>query len=760
MDPEQPASGNATKFPIVGIGASAGGLEALEALTKRLSRDGMAFVVLQHLAPGHESALTDILARGAKLPVVTVKDGMRVEVNRLFVAPPNFDMAVHQGILRLTAPPAHRRGPRLSIDALLRSLAADQGSRAIGVILSGAGADGTLGLKAIKDEGGITFVQEPSTASQPSMPQSALDAGYADFCLSPGEIADELMGLSSHPYVSAPRALKAFDDEVLAELFALLSGAFGVDFTAYKLTTLERRVQRRMALHKLDRLQDYVKYVQVNIAELNLLYSDLLIGVSGFFRDKQPFESLKTLVFPRLFEQRSPDVPIRVWVAGCSTGEEAFSIGIGLVEYLGERAASQRIQIFATDVDEDSLVLARQATYPQNIEVDVSPERLKRFFVRADKGYRISRPIRDMVVFARHNLGKDAPFSRMDLLSCRNVLIYMQPALQKKALRLFHYALKAEGFLLLGTSESVGDCSDIFSLVDRRAKIYTPKNIDTSAGFDISFIKRTDSEDPKTRSAEYRPAVSVLQLADRKVIEQYGPPGVVVNEKFDILQYRGKTGRFFEPTPGIATTNLIKLVRPELLHELRPALHKAYSDNVRIVSGPIQFFHDREIITVRLDVTPLPDAGGTGRTLLVMFSGQPSDVVPVGPAPTETPPVDLHVQNLERELAATKDYLQTTIEALEATNRRAPELERRASELQRGDAKHQRGARDVEGGIAIDQRGACHAQRGAAEPLGAAQCEQRRPAESSPQRRLGYRHRKPRAPDSGFSRSLRRGCSI
>ena len=455
------------KFPIVGIGASAGGLEALEALTKRLTADGMSFVILQHLAPGHESALTSILARGTAMKVVTIRDGMPLDVDHIYVVPPSVDVALHQGILRLTAPAAKHRGPRLSIDAFFRSLAADQGARAIGVILSGAGTDGTLGLKAINEAGGITFVQEPSTAGQPSMPQSAVDAGCADFCLSPGEIADELMRLSKHPYVAAARQPKVFDDGVRNDLFILLRSAFGVDFGAYKQPTLERRIQRRMALHKLDHLADYVKYVHSNAAELNVLYSDLLIGVTGFFRDQEPFEALKALVFPRLLENRNPDVPIRIWVAGCATGEEAYSLAICLLEFLGERAPNYRIQLFATDIEEKSLTRARLAVYPQNIALDVSPERLQRFFTYSDKGYQVHRAVRDMVVFARHNLTRDPPFSRIDLVSCRNVLIYLQPQLQKKVLRYFHYSLNPNGFLFLGTSETVGDGSDLFSLVDR-----------------------------------------------------------------------------------------------------------------------------------------------------------------------------------------------------------------------------------------------------------------------------------------------------
>ncbi|MCZ7687642.1 MAG: hypothetical protein M5U28_56445 [Sandaracinaceae bacterium] len=474
--PAQPADDEARPahpFPVVGIGASAGGLEALERLTTRLAPSGMAFVVLQHLAPGHESVLTDILARGSTLKVVTIENGMKVEPNTIFVAPPNVELALYEGALRVSQP-AEKRFPRHSIDAFFRSIASEARASAVGVILSGSGSDGTLGLKAIKEEGGITFVQDPSTAGQPSMPQSALDAGYADFCLSPAEIGEELARLGTHPYV-ARAAPRPFDEESRVKLMLLLRSAFGIDFGSYKRTTVDRRIQRRLAVHKLERLEDYLTLVATQPRELSVLCSELLIGVTRFFRDAEPFEALKTEALPQLLEDRPSVAPLRVWVAGCSTGEEAYSIAICLVEHLTAASMHHRIQIFATDVDEQALVVARQGLYPQSIELDVSPERLRLFFTRTDKGYQVKRSVRDLVVFARHNLGKDPPFSRLDLLSCRNVLIYMQPALQRKVLRVFHYALQPSGFLLLGSSESVGEDSDLFALVDRKMRLYQRK---------------------------------------------------------------------------------------------------------------------------------------------------------------------------------------------------------------------------------------------------------------------------------------------
>jgi two-component system CheB/CheR fusion protein len=667
----------APEFPVVGVGASAGGLEALEALVRPLAVEGMAFIVLQHLAPGHESALTEILARATAMKVVTVADGMRIQKGILYVTPPAAGLAVNDGVLLLQPSATDVRGARLTIDAFFRSLAADRGAAAIGVVLSGAGSDGTLGLKAIKEEGGITFAQEPTTASHPSMPQSALDAGYADFCLSPSEIAGELVRLSQHPYVASTRVTKRFDETTRGRLFVLLRGAFGVDFSAYKQSTVERRIERRMALHKLEELDDYLKYVQANVGELNSLYSDLLIGVTSFFRDGEPFDLVKSVVFPTLFEGRERNRPFRVWVAGCATGEEAYSIAICLLEFLGERAAEFKLQVFATDIDDHTLARARHGLYPFNIDLDVAPERLERFFVRTERGYQVSRTVRDMVVFARHNLGKDPPFSRLDLVTCRNVLIYMQPRLQRRVLRVFHYALNPDSYLLLGRSESVGDAADLFSLVDHKVRLYLKKSaalapLDFAAAPHVEEQPREESPGPARRHG-----ASPLQLADRMVIEKYGPPGVLLDENLDVVQFRGRTGRYVEPTPGVATLNILKLARPELLAAMRDILRKALATGAPVTSDPVTLWDGAQASTVRMDASVLPN--GSGRFVLLLFMEQaPPPPAEQAPGVSEVPS-DPRVSELERELAAAKEYLQTTIEELETTNE---ELQSANEELQ------------------------------------------------------------------------------
>ncbi len=463
------------RFPVVGIGASAGGLEAIEGLTHRLvSAEEMAFVIVQHLAPSQVSMLADIIRRGARLPVVTAEDGMRIESGTIYVAPPDAEVSLHQGRFVLTARTG-LRAPLRTIDAFFESLSRACGPLAIGVVLSGAGRDGTAGLHAIQEAGGTTFAQDPNTASQASMPRSALESGCVDFSLTASEIGEELVRLSGRGYVSRARPTKVLA-AAMVKIFALLKSAFGVDFALYKPSTVDRRIHHQMALRKVEDLKDYLTLLTTDLDALRALYDDLFIGVTRFFRDIEPYDALTRLVFPRILENRSPEVPVRLWVAGCATGEEAYSIAFVLLESLGDRAFHHPLQIFATDVDEDALVRARQATYPHAIEKDVSPERLARFFSRSDEGFVVAREVRDLILFARHDLAKDPPFSRLDLVACRNVFIYLKAELQRRVLRIFHYALNPGGFLLLGTSESIGEQANLFSLLDPSAKLYARKH--------------------------------------------------------------------------------------------------------------------------------------------------------------------------------------------------------------------------------------------------------------------------------------------
>ncbi|HXV62322.1 MAG TPA: chemotaxis protein CheB [Vicinamibacteria bacterium] len=671
-------------FFIVGVGASAGGLEALGDLFASIHFDGMAFVIVQHLAPHHESLLAELLSRSSKISVTTAADEVRVEPNHAYVIPPNTDLGIMHGVVHLIeARSGH--GPRQPIDFFFRSLAEDQGSSSIGIILSGTGTDGTLGLKAIKAAGGLTFVQEPSSAKYDGMPRSALASGHADYCLAPREIAEELTRISRHPALALlpkPPTPAPAVQEQLGKLFFLVRSEFGNDLTSYKLSTLERRIERRMTMHKIATLRDYLKFVQSSPQELAALYKDMLITVTNFFRDHEPFEALKDRVFPRLIEERGPNAPIRVWVPACATGEEAYSIAICLLEFLEKKGSDPRVQIFGTDIDVDSIQHARRGVYPQNIALDVSADRLNRFFVKKDNDYQVSRRVRDTVVFSNQNILKDAPFSRLDLVSCRNLLIYLQPSAQRKVLRTLHYSLNPIGFLLLGTSESVGDSPDLFSLVDRRTKLYARKPFASSGALDIAFGMPA-TPDVAQPAAATRPIVNLQTLSDRKVLELYGPPGVIVNEHLEILHFRGHTGAYLDPMPGAASFNVLRLARPELHMELKRAINRGLSEQVRVTTE-VTFHHDGKASAVALDVVPIQEPETKTRCLLVMFHElTPPKEVPVvavdGDVAPSLAPLAHRIQELERELALTKEYLQDTIEEKESTNE---ELKSANEELQ------------------------------------------------------------------------------
>jgi two-component system, chemotaxis family, CheB/CheR fusion protein len=673
-----PAAAGAQAFPVVGVGASAGGVEALEAFFGGLQPTGMAFVVVQHMAADKQSHLPEILGRVTRLPVVQATDGLTVEPDHVYVVPPGANLALFEGKLHLIEL-AHggTHGPVLSVDFFFHTLAIECGARCMGVVLSGTGADGMHGLQDIREAGGLTFAQEPSTARFSGMPSAA--AVGADAVLSPEGIAEELVRISRHPYLRGSIAPQ--NDESRKKLFILVRSAFGTDLSFYKYATVQRRIERRMALNKLERLDDYVRLAQEHPAELKTLYRDLLINVTSFFRDGAPFEALREVILPRLIARKKPGDAIRIWVPGCASGEEAYSIGICLLEALGDRAAEFRLQIFATDLDDDAIARGRAGHYPMAIATDVSAERLRRFFQRRENGYEVGRRLRELVVFATHDLTRDSPFSRLDLCSCRNVLIYLQAPLQKRVLRTMHYALGPEGFLMLGSSETVGDTPELFSVFDKKNRFYVKRSVASIALFDLDGVTPRDLRTPRPSQSEaLRPLANLQQLADRKVLERFGPAGVLVNENLDVLQFRGRTGLFLEPQPGMATLNLLKLARPELHVELRTATHRALEQNVSTSARGVQLPVDGGIRSVSIEVHPLRDAETSTRSLLVLFRPEDpeegrEDPEPVVRGPTE----DSRTDALERELASTKDYLQSTIEELETSNE---ELKSANEELQ------------------------------------------------------------------------------
>ncbi len=673
-----------TLFPIVGIGASAGGLEAFTQLLSHLpASPGMALVFIQHLAPQHESALTGLLARATRTIVMEVKNGMVVERNRIYVIPPNTNMAIQKGRLYLV--PRTPDTQHLPIDYFLRSLAEELGSRAIGVILSGTASDGTLGLQAIKTEGGITFAQDTKSAKYGDMPRNAVASGSVDFVLSPEGIARELVRIAHHPYLLQTRTIEeavelpAEGEEALRRIFALLRAAAGVDFTHYKHTTIKRRIKRRMVLHKLQEVQDYVALLESNRVELDALYQDILIHVTGFFRDPQVFEALKAQVFPVLMKDRRPNVPIRIWVPGCSTGEEAYSIAMALMEYLGDSANGREMQFFATDISEAALEKARTGLYLENITTEVSPERLRRFFAKTSRGYQINKSLRDMFVFARQDVAKDPPFSRLDLISCRNLLIYLGAVLQKKVIPVFHYALKPTGFLMLGTSETIGPFGDHFTLIDKKNKIYAKKA--TALRLPPYALERPDyAADRQAVQHVFEEAVAefdVQKEAERVLLARFAPAGVIVNQDLEILQFRGRTGAYLEPTPGQASLNLSKMTREGLLVDLRGALQKAKKNDVLVKKQGVEFRSNGGTREVDLEVIPLRGPTPAERYYLVLFQeSKPAPKIELPrvadrkgkPGPKAERVTERQVGQLKHELAQTKSTLQSVIEEQDTTN--------------------------------------------------------------------------------------------
>ena len=674
LEPEQPSNG---LFPIVGIGASAGGLEAFSELLQALPEDtGMAYVFVQHLDPRHVSLLTGLLQRHTGMPVLEASDNLKVEPNHVYVIPRNAHMNVTSGVLSLS--PRHSSPlPHMSIDPFLRSLAADQKSKAIGVILSGSASDGSLGMMAIKASGGITFAQSSDTAKYDGMPRSAVAAGCIDFVLSPKDIGRELARLGRHPYIAPtgskePNKSDPTSGEAIAGILALLRNATGVDFSYYKPTTVQRRIQRRMALQRVDTLNGYLNKLRSDSAEVHALYEDILINVTEFFRDPEVFERLKKVVFPKL--STSPGGgPVRIWVPGCSSGEEVYSIAMALLEFLEERSHEISVQVFGTDISEIALDKARAGIYPASIAHDIPPDRMRRFFTKVNSSYQINKRIREMCIFAKQNLTRDPPFSKLDLISCRNVLIYLGPVLQKRVLRMFHYGLKPNGFLLLGSAESIGSHSDLFTIEDKGTKIYLRRNTAVRAlNLDMTPRAAEAEESEAPAPTESWTETELLREADRIVLGKYAPVGVVVDDDFYVVQFRGRTSLYLEPSPGMASFNVLKMAREGLSVELGNALQKARREKAPIRHEGLRIRRGSSFVGLNFEVIPFKKVAGRDRRYLVLFEEAPPDTTPPaekksGKRPTATA-VERENAQLRQELVATREYLQLLIEEHESSN--------------------------------------------------------------------------------------------
>jgi two-component system CheB/CheR fusion protein len=678
---EEKPSNKHSSLPIVGIGASAGGLEACTALFRHLPLNtGAAFVLVQHLDPTHESVLPELLSRTTRMPVLSVQDRMSVEPNHVYVIPPNTTMTVANGVLSLQ-PRENTAGRYRPIDRFLESLAHDQAHRAIGVILSGTATDGTVGLNVIKAEGGITFAQNESAKFE-SMPRSAVAAGSVDFVLSPEGIAREIARIIRNldfrmpPARPRPRkqAPELSYDNGFADVLRILRRSTDLDFTHYKPTTVERRILRRMILNKQTDLKQYRQFVEATPGEAEALYQDLLISVTSFFRNPEVFEALKERVFPEVLRHRDSDETVRVWVYGCSTGEEAYSIAMTFVEYCRSRDIDVPLQIFATDVNETAIERARSGVYSKAI-TDVSPERLRRFFVEIDGRYQINKAIRDLCVFAKQNLITDPPFSHMDLVSCRNVLIYLDSTTQRKIIPMFHYALKAHGFLMLGASESVGASTDFFEPEDHKHKIYRKKPAAPRFDFGkLAGIDRIAAEQPPSRKMPAKIDVAdgdtyAQREADRILLSSYRPAAVLINKDMEILQYRGAVGNYLEPASGKATHNLLKMSRAGLLLPVRKVIREAIRTGMTAQTPPLKHFGDMK--TIRIKVVPVRTTE-SGAYFLVIFlaKGDPaafeSSKIDVAVASGSPKAARMRESRLEEELTATKEYLQSIIDQQQA----------------------------------------------------------------------------------------------
>jgi len=669
-----------TSFPIVAVGASAGGLEAFTGLLQHLPVDtGMAFVFVQHLAPQHTSMLPSLLSRTTAMPVMEVQHGMPVEPNHVYIIPPNTLMSVALGILKLEPRPEERGAPR-PIDHFLCSLAADRKAAAIGVILSGADSDGALGLQAIREEGGIAIVQSESSAKYPEMPRAALAAGVVDLILSPEEMGGALERIGRDPSMIRREPPGVSErgrggESQLGRILALVRAATGVDFRGYKRGTIQRRIARRMILQRHHDLGAYRSDLESNRSELLALYEDVLISVTGFFRDPETFQALENEVLPRLLHERKNDLPLRVWVPGCSTGEEVYSIAMCLVESISTSPTPVPIQIFGTDLSERGITIARTATYPENRVAKLSPERQARFFKRVENGYQIVKPIREMCVFARQNLFVDPPFSRLDLISCRNVLIYFGPDLQRKALATFHFALRPEGYLILGHSESLRHFPDLFSAVDNQHKFYIRKS--ARAHVSMEPISRGFASDqpgnlalsPSLRQGK---AFELEKAAERLVLSEYGPAWVIVNEKLEIIHSRGDTSPYLQLAPGRATFALLKMARERIRGELRKLLTKAKSEDGLVQSA---VFQERDGGEIRLEVRRIADSAGQGGCFLVLFFALANHSPAEPPARSaslrarnKSKADSAEVERLQQELILTSRRLQSIIDERDAAN--------------------------------------------------------------------------------------------
>ncbi len=678
-------------FPIVGIGASAGGLEALEQFLGSIPENsGMAFVVIQHLDPTQKGMLPELLQRSSSMTVYQAKDRMPVKINSVYVIPPNSSMSILNGVLHLFEP-VETRGMRLPIDFFFRSLADDRKDIAIGVILSGMGSDGSVGLRAIKENNGIVMVQKPSDAKFDSMPRNAIDSVLVDIVAPAGELPKKLIEFLKHiPAVRSDLEIEIRDKSSLDKIIILLRTYTGNDFSLYKKNTMYRRIERRMTIHKIDKILSYVNFLQGNPKEVEILFKELLIGVTNFFRDTAVWEKLKEIVLTDILSGLQPGSILRAWVPGCSTGEEAYSLAIIFKEAL-EKIKPHRgfsLQIFATDIDAEAIEIARRGLFSANIAADVSADRLNRFFILSEDGYRIKTEIREMVIFAQHNIILHPPFTRIDILSCRNLLIYMDPELQKKLIGLFYYSINPEGIMMLGSSETLGSKSHLFTPVDAKLKIFkhsvtthSPELFDFPSSFSRS--KSTITEKP----VPDRSGLNIQMLADQLLLQYYSPSGVLVNEHGDIIYIHGHTGKYLEPAVGKANLNVFAMLHEGLRTEFHSAFRRVVSKKETVVLSNLKIGTNGNTQTLNIDIKWIDKPELLYGTVLIIFTDV-REVADIHLRPEKKKKgfnaikqkeLENELQRVREEMQNTLEEVQTSQEELRSTNE---ELQSTNEELQ------------------------------------------------------------------------------
>ena len=679
VTPKAPVVAELAEPFVVGVGASAGGLEALQRFFSNMPTDlNAAFVVVQHLSPDFKSFMVELLSKHTRLPVCRAAHDVKVERNHVYLIPPKATLTIAQGRLQLGEQDS-RRGLSLPIDNFFRSLAEDQQHRAIAVVLSGTGSDGTAGVRAIKEAGGLVMVQSEDSAQFDGMPRSAIGTGLADYVLSPEQMPAQLANYLQHPFLTKAAELsrrsKTVESE-MGELFRLISQQCGVDFSQYKPATVDRRIERRMSVCQIGELNQYLRYLRNSPREINLLFNELLIGVTSFFRDREVWDALEKDVLPEVLKNSSPDEPFRAWVAGCSTGEEAYSLAIVISELLEKLRLPRSIKIFATDISKDALTVGGRGYYTLSEVAGVSPERLHRYFVQEKDGFRVSTRIREMVVFAYHNLLNDPPFTRLSYVSCRNLLIYLQPSLQHRALSAFNFGLREDGVMLLGSSESIGDATDRFQPINTRLNLYRNRRIGhVPAAYSQGRATALAAADPSLRSPTTRPLLSDTTTLDgiyQTILSDYAPPCLIVDERDDIVHLIGNAGAYLKHPAGGFTRNLYKLTSHSFSNALRAALLRARKEADTFTYENVRYKEGGKTHVVRLRVRGLPDRRGNPSGLRIVSIEEQGTVPAADKTKIRNFKLDDHsaqrISDLERDLMLTRDSLQTTVQELETSN--------------------------------------------------------------------------------------------